>query len=180
MQAPIRHGLQTHEAKLMKQENKNIIAGAATMVVLALAFVYSYAGKDATADVVGSYPVTAVFNRVDGLFMGDDIYMAGIKIGSVGAMVLDQNFRAVLTLNIDDGVELPTDTSAAVHTDGLFGSKSVMLEPGGEEDLLKAGSIIEYTQGSVVVSELLELIISEGKAKLAKASDETARKNGDR
>lgn len=167
----------------MIQETKNILAGAATMVVLAAAFAYSYMGKEVTTDTVVSYPVTAVFNRVDGLFVGDDIYMAGIKIGSVGAMTLDTNFRAVLTLNIDDGVELPLDTSAAVHTDGLFGSKSVMLEPGGEMDIMTAGSTIEYTQGSVVVSELLELIISEGKAKLAKAdaeSSDASTKNGDR
>jgi len=59
---------------------------------------------------------------------------------------------------------LPIDTAAAIHTDGLFGSKFVILDPGGDEKTLEDGSAIEFTQDSVVVSDLLDLIIREGKA----------------
>ena len=64
--------------------------------------------------------------------------------------------------------ELPLDTSAAIHTDGLFGSKFVVLEPGAEEDVLQSGDEFTYTQDAVVVSDLLDLIIAEGKAARAK------------
>ena len=61
------------------------------------------------------------------------------------------------------------NTSAAIHTNGLFGSKFIVLEPGGEFDELTDGDSITYTQDSLVVEDLLELIITEGKARRAAA-----------
>ena len=68
---------------------------------------------------------------------------------------------------MDSSVRLPADTSAAIHTDGLFGSKFVVLEPGGEETYLGDGDVITFTQDAVIVSELLDLIIAEGRARRA-------------
>ena len=73
----------------------------------------------------------------------------------------------MVTFWIDGDVKIPKDSSAAIHTDGLFGSKFISLGPGAEEALLKDGDTITFTQDAVVVSELLDLIISEGKAKRA-------------
>ena len=101
--------------------------------------------------------------------MGDEVRLGGIRVGKVAAQRLDNNFRAVVTLDIDSNVELPLDSSAAIHTDGLFGSKFVVLEPGGEMDVLKHDQSIDYTQDAVIVSDLLDLIISEGQAKINKA-----------
>jgi len=116
---------------------------------------------------LNSYPVTAVFNRVDGLFEGDEVRLAGIRIGTVGGQSLDANFRAVVTLNIDRGVVVPVDSAAAIHTDGLFGSKFVVLEPGVEDQNLAANGTLEYTQSAMIVGELLGLIIDEGRARQA-------------
>jgi len=147
---------------------RDIAVGAAAMAVLAGLFAYSYAGKKLTAEAsVGTYPVTATFNRVDGLFEGDEVRLGGIRVGAVGKQTLDGDFRATVTLNLDTGLELPVDSAAAIHTDGLFGSKFVVLEPGVEETPLQAGGVIQYTQGSVVVGELLNLIIDEGRARQA-------------
>jgi phospholipid/cholesterol/gamma-HCH transport system substrate-binding protein len=55
------------------------------------------------------------------------------------------------------------DTSAAIHTDGLFGGKFIVLEPGAEENILNNEDEISLTQDAIIVSDLLELIISEGK-----------------
>ncbi|MDP7096946.1 MAG: MlaD family protein, partial [Rhodospirillales bacterium] len=88
-----------------------------------------------------------------------------IRIGTVGALSLDENYRAVVSMKITSDVKLPTDTSAAIHTDGLFGSKYIVLEPGGEETFLQPGEAIVFTQDAMIVGELLELIISQGKAR---------------
>ncbi len=139
------------------------------MLVVALMFAVSYGGKDLSAQAnVGNYSVTAVFNRVDGLFEGDVVRLGGIQIGTVGAMRLDEHFRAVVALNIDSATILPMDSAAAIHTDGLFGSKSVEIEPGVEDLALKSGDVVQYTQGAMIVSELLNLIIDEGNARKAK------------
>jgi ABC-type transporter Mla subunit MlaD len=87
-------------------------------------------------------------------------------------MRLGPNFEALVDLRIDNPVGLPTDTSAAIHTDGLFGSKHVVLVPGADDTELKAGGRIDLTQDSVVVTDLLDLIIGEAKANAAKREDE--------
>jgi phospholipid/cholesterol/gamma-HCH transport system substrate-binding protein len=71
-------------------------------------------------------------------------------------------------------VRVPTDTSVSVQTDGLFGGKFVLLEPGGDESMLADGDTITYTQDSLIVGELLDLIIAEGRARRAgKQPDQT-------
>lgn len=152
-------------------DTHDILVGGLVMLVAALTFAASYGGKTLKSQAnVGSYTVKAVFNRIDGLFEGDMVRLGGIPIGTVGAVSLDQHFRAVVMLNIDNAIEVPKDSAAAIHTDGLFGSKSVEIEPGVEDLALKSGDAFQYTQGSMIVSELLNLIIDEGHAKQAKAS----------
>ena len=73
-----------------------------------------------------------------------------------------------MTLKLDRDVKIPTDTSAAIHTDGLLGSKYIVLDPGVEEEYLGNGDKFDLTQDSVVVQDLLELIIGETEANQAK------------
>ncbi|MDE0050114.1 MAG: outer membrane lipid asymmetry maintenance protein MlaD [Rhodospirillales bacterium] len=126
-------------------------------VVLAVAigflvFAYNKSGV-ATA---GGYEVSAAFNRVDGISNGSDVRIGGIKIGTVVERTLDtEDFRAVLRMSIDETVELPTDSSAAVMSDGLLGGKFVDLQPGAEETLIKDGGRIAFTQSSLLLEELI-------------------------
>jgi len=73
----------------------------------------------------------------------------------------------VLTLNLTDRIPVPKDSSASVQTDGLFGGKYVVLEPGASEETLKAGDLIALTQDAQVVGDILDMIISQGRAALA-------------
>ena len=86
----------------------------------------------------------------------------------------------MISLKIDPEVNLRTDTSAAVHTDGLFDSKFIVLEPGAEKEDLESGEKITFTQDALVDSDLMELIIiSKGKAAQAKRkAAETANQAG--
>ena len=74
------------------------------------------------------------------------------------SLLLDDRYRALVTLRITADVKMPTDTAAAIHTDGLIGTKFVILDPGGN---------VSFTQDAVLVDELLELIIAEGMAREA-------------
>lgn len=157
-------------------ENKTILVGAAVVILFALAFVAFPSGRDAaTSGVSGSYTINAIFNRVDGLVEGDEVHMGGVRIGTVTSQSLDDNYRAVIGLTIDySDIKLPLDTSAAIHTDGLFGSKYVTLEPGGDEEYLGEGGVITFTQDALVVSELLDLIIAQGKQQAKEAAEAKA------
>lgn len=149
-------------------EIRQTLIGAAAFLVLGGLFLLSYGGGAvATKAEVGFYRVSATFNRIDGLSPGDEVRMGGIPIGTVGTTELDSDYRARVTFHIDKGMMLPTDTAVAIHTDGLFGSKFVILEPGGDETAIKPGGHIDYAQDSVIVTDLLELIISQGRAKIA-------------
>jgi len=160
------------------REARAIIVGGAVAVVIALILAYSHAGNQVKA-AGDPYTLKAKFNRIDGLVDGADVLFSGIKVGIVSGQTLDENYRAVVVLKLDSGVKLPTDTAAAIHTDGLFGSKFVVLDPGGDVDILEAGDEITFTQDAMIVSELLDLIISEGKA-LRKTDGGVSVGNGDK
>ena len=148
----------------MTSEVKEITVGAMVVAVLLGVMIYLYGASEDVSATGNGTRVTASFNRVDGLIAGDPVYLSGIRVGVVDKMWLNENFRVIVAFRLNEGLELPNDSSAAIHTDGLFGSKFVVLEPGAEDILLKNGDQLTFTQDAVIVSDLLDLIISEGKA----------------
>ncbi len=153
-------------------DRREITVGAIIFAGFVALLGFVYVGGDDGTQIDNGIRVTASFNRVDGLVESDPVYVSGIRVGVVEKMWLNKNFRAIVTFWLEEGTEVPKDSSAAIHTDGLFGSKYVVLEPGGEEAFLETGDKIVLTQDAVVVSDLLDLIIAEGKAKLARGKDQ--------
>ena len=154
----------------MSEEARHSIVGFVALLTLLVLGVLSFATT--TTEKTAGFDITADFDRVDGLTVGDEVLMSGIKIGEVTRMILTESFRARLTLNIDDGVELPSDSDARILTDGLFGSKFIEVNPGAEEEILEAGDEIEFTQESLVLQDLLDQVIGQGRS----ARAERARK----
>lgn len=153
----------------MSRELREIWIGAATVAGLVLLIGFMNQGLSAVSDSTKeAISVVGKFNKVDGLTEGSEVRLGGIRVGQVKSMELDDQFRAVVTFEYDAGYRFPKDTSAAIHTDGLFGGKFVVLEPGAEEEFLKSGDEIVLTQDAVIVTDLLDLIISEGKVAQAK------------
>ena len=82
--------------------------------------------------------------------------LGGIKIGSVAGLSLDtQTFQAVVTLGIAQDIELPTDSSARILSEGLLGGTYIDIQPGGDMETLAEGGRIEYTQDPVNLVDLL-------------------------
>jgi phospholipid/cholesterol/gamma-HCH transport system substrate-binding protein len=130
------------------------LIGAVVLVVAAAFLTLAYTRAD-VGEVKG-YPLTAKFEKVDGISVGSDVMLGGIKIGSVVGQHLDtETFLAVLDLSLADNIKLPTDSSIKVASDGLLGDKYLSIEPGGELEVLKPGEEIRYTQGSVDLTELI-------------------------
>ncbi len=153
----------------MSPNAREVAIGGLAFLALVLLLWFLYGGRELTAKAASNdYVVVATFNRIDGLLVGAPVRLAGIQIGAMVGQYLDVHYRAVTTLKIDSDVKLPTDTSVAIHTDGLFGAKYVVLEPGGDEEFLGDGDEINFTQDAMIVAELLELIIAEGKANRTK------------
>ena len=143
---------------------KNLVETVMGAVVLlvALAFVaLAYTVGDLRS--VEGYPLIAKFDRVDGLVVGSDVRMSGIKVGTVVKQELDpKTYLAVVTINVKPEVKLPRDSSAQIASDGLLGDKYLSVQAGAEEDMLKPGHEIEHTQGSVdIVSLVGRMIFSQ-------------------
>lgn len=132
----------------MKDNLVETLVGAAVLAVAAMFVIYGYSVTE--TDSSGGYRLSAQFDRVDGLTIGSDVRMSGIKIGTVTSLDLDpQSYYANAEFVIGAGIELPDDTSAKITSEGLLGGNYVSLSPGGSEDMLGADDEILYTQGSV-------------------------------
>ena len=125
------------------------IIGTLVLAVAAAFVWYVYATTDIARGHAG-YVIKAVFDNASGVNIGTDVRLAGIKVGSVVAQELDQeNYQAIISMTIERGVKLPEDTSAKITTDGLLGDKYIALDPGGAEEMLKDGDVLENTQSSI-------------------------------
>ncbi len=130
------------------------------VLTVAIAFV-AYAMVTGDATPTGSYKIKAKFTAIDGIDVGDPVLMAGLQVGTVSSLALDtDNFLVEVTMDVQRGLEMFTDSFAAVQTTGIFGSKFILLDPGGGEDtMLKPGDTISYIQDSLILDELVEKIV---------------------
>jgi phospholipid/cholesterol/gamma-HCH transport system substrate-binding protein len=132
------------------------ILGAIVAVVAVGFFVFA-AAQAGQASTGAGYDLTARFQRVDGIAVGSDVRVSGVKVGVVRAVALDpETYLAQLTLSINDGVHVLDDSTARIASDGLLGGAYVAIEPAGM-DALPAGGEIPNTQGAV---DLLTLFAS--------------------
>ncbi len=137
------------------------ILGAVVLAVAIAFFYYAYQSNNGSGS--NGYDLFAQFDRIDGLDNGADVRIGGIKVGSVTQQVLDPaTYRAKVSFTVQDNVELPLDTSAAIMSDGLLGGKYLSLEPGGDIDMLETGDEITLTQSSVRLEDLIGQLIYSG------------------
>lgn len=130
------------------------LAGAAVITVAVAFAAYSY--SRAGIGTVDGYEISASFNRIDGLAVGNDVRISGVKVGTVIEQDLNpETYMAVVKMSVRSDIMLPLDSSAKIASDGLLGGKFVALEPGGDIDMIAAGGEIEYTQGSVNLEDLI-------------------------
>lgn len=147
--------------------SRNIVETILGAVVLAVAIGFLVWAYDrSSAGDPGGYTLNAKFDRVDGLEVGGDVRISGIKVGQVLAQQLDPvTYRAQVTFSVREGIEVPSDSSAAIVSSGLLGGKYLALVPGGDEQLLADGGEITLTQSSVNFEDLIgRYIFSQGGA----------------
>lgn len=139
----------------MAQRNLTETLAGAVVLVVALGFL-GYAVVNTGRASVGGYTLHARFDRIDGLNVGSDVRIAGVKVGSVTDERVDPgSFQAEIVFTVADSMHLPTDSSAAITSDGLLGGKYVNLVPGGDEKNIPPGGTVTITQSSINLEELV-------------------------
>lgn len=127
----------------------------AIVIAVAVAFLY-FAYVNTNSAALGGYEVDAKFQRVDGLAVGTDVKLSGIKIGTIAGLTLDpKTYQATARLSIRNDVKLPEDSSVMVTSTGLLGNSYLSVSPGGSDDMIPPGGAIKNTQGSVDLMSLI-------------------------
>ncbi len=101
-----------------------------------------------------TYEVYAIFSDVGDLRAGAPVVIAGVRVGKVTDISLD-NYRARVVLSVEEGVALQEDVIASVKTQGLIGEKYVELTPGGAPENIGAGGRIRQTEPAVDLHSLI-------------------------
>lgn len=133
------------------------IALGGVVLAAATAFLIYAAGLTGFgASSGGQFTLQASFRSADGVAVGTDVRLAGVKVGAVTAMDLNPvTYRAETTLAIADGVEIPDDSAISIESEGLLGGNFVNISPGGSEFYFASGDEVEDTQSAVSLITLL-------------------------
>ena len=109
----------------------------------------------------GGLRLYATFEQVGGLRPRAPIAIAGVKVGQVASIGLDEDLRARVALDVDPKLRLPVDSSARIVTSGLLGDQFVALEPGAEETMLESGSELEFTESAISLEGLIGKFVND-------------------
>jgi phospholipid/cholesterol/gamma-HCH transport system substrate-binding protein len=132
-----------------------VLMGMAALVFLALK-----AANLASFGQHKGYTVSARFDNIGGLKPRAPVRSAGVTVGRVKSISLDQKtFQGLVRLEIDNHVKFPKDTSAKILTAGLLGDQYIGLEPGADEKELADRDVIKQTQSAVVLENLIGQLI---------------------
>jgi phospholipid/cholesterol/gamma-HCH transport system substrate-binding protein len=140
---------------IMRQSNIGETLVGLAVVVLALVIgTFAYLGKDASA--LSGYELNARLPKVDGLGVGTEVRLSGIKVGTVTDLELDpRNYLVTVHMNVDSDVKVPADSSILVTSSGLLGSSYLSINPGGDDKMLAPGGFFENVQGSIDLMNLI-------------------------
>ena len=146
----------------MSHNTTEVLVGGAVLAA-ALAFGF-YASQTTGLSAVGdSYPLHASFRSLEGVGVGTDVRLAGVKIGTVTDVVLNpETYRADTTFSVATGIAVPDDSAVIVSSEGLLGGNFVEIMPGGSPFFFEAGDEVEDTQGAVSLISLLVKFVAGG------------------
>ena len=108
------------------------------------------------------YTLTAKFSTSTGLRSGANVDIAGVNVGRVIKIELDQDYYSVVHIRIRDGIKIPDDTGVSIKTNGLIGDKYVSLTPGGASDYLADRGELTETNAPVDIEELISKYVFGG------------------
>ena len=153
----------------MSKNAVETLVGAIVLFVAGIFLYLAYKTTDISSNDSRSYNIHAEFDRADGLILGSDVKLGGIRIGKVVGLSLDpQNYRAKISMRVSLDVKLPSDTTAEIIGNGLLGEKYVAIIPGSDEEFMQDEGLIMYTQSSVSLESLIGKFIFSSAEKSAK------------
>jgi len=140
--------------KVRKKLDLEVMVGIFVLIgLLSLAFLSIRLAKKDIFTQAG-YELYAKLANTGGLEKGSVIEIAGVEVGRVRQITLDQ-YQAKLALRFQTGVQIQEDAILSVKTKGLMGEKYISISPGGSDRMLVPGEWIRETEAPIDLEELL-------------------------
>lgn len=144
----------------MKKLNIQLITGIFVLLGIATFTYQAVTIGGARFSQNAAYTLTARFDNISGLRTGAIIEAAGVRVGTVSDITLDaENYQAIVSLRIDEGVPVQEDAIVSIRTQGIIGEKYLKISPGGFDELLTDGMTISETESAISLEELVSKYI---------------------
>ncbi len=103
----------------------------------------------------------ATFDDIGGLSVRAPVRIAGVKVGQVSAIELDEDLRATVFLDVEPDLGLSIDSSAAIRTAGLLGDQFISVELGAEDEVLGDGEEFAFTESALSIDKLVGRLVHD-------------------
>ena len=145
----------------MKENKLEVIIGAAVLTVALGFVVFLFQSTGLSVSNSKHYELKADFRSADGIHVGTDVRLAGVKVGTVSDLSLNvETYRAEAELAIENAVDIPEDSALTVSSEGLLGGNFIEIIPGASYEYMQPGDEFLDTQGSVSLISLLLKFVS--------------------
>ena len=144
----------------MHNDTVETLIGAAVIAIAVIFVIFAY--RSTGSANVGGYELSASMSRVDGLAVGTDVRLSGLKVGTVSAMTLEPNYLIKIHMDLHPDVKVPEDSSLVVTSSSLLGSSYLSISPGGSDKMLPPGGVIRNTQGAIDTMGLINKFVGSG------------------
>ena len=141
----------------MKSDIFEFIVGLG-VIIIAGWFIFAVVSKSEKLTKYGeTTKYMASFNDVSGISVGSNIKLAGVTVGKVLELKLDEiNYTAEMVLGINRKIKIPNDSEIIITSEGLLGGNYVSISPGGSDIFLKANEKFSFTQSSLSLNNLIQ------------------------
>ncbi len=138
----------------------NIETGVGIFIIIGLLSLAYLSVNLGDVKLFGSdqYPVTARFANVSGLKAGATVEVAGVEIGKVSGIILE-DYEAVVGMMIDPDIKIQEDAIASIRTQGIIGDKYIKIKTGGAEEFIEVNGEILETESALELEELISKYI---------------------
>jgi len=151
------------KGQAMRKINLELVVGFFVLAAV-LCFVYMTVRVGEFQTLVGrEYELVASFANVGGLRPGASVFIAGVPVGRVERIALD-DYRAKVVMSIGEGTAIQEDAIASVRTRGLLGEPFLEISPGASETILKPGELIRETEPAIDIQALIAKYVFSDKS----------------
>ena len=141
----------------MKSDIFEFIVGLGVIIIAGWFILSVVLKSDKLTNIGETTNYIASFNDVSGISVGSDIKLAGVTIGKVLELKLDEiNYTAEIILGINKEIKIPNDSEVIITSEGLLGGNYVSISPGGSDIFLNANENFSFTQSSLSLNSLIQ------------------------